>query len=349
MKQTALWDGLPRKIEKPACLSDLWKECPPSGEIQSTLMKCCDHIADHEKIMCSISGGYDSDIMLDLIIRCGGKEKTTFVFYDTGLEYDATKEHIADLEERYDVKISRVGPKKAIPTCVKDYGVPFWSKYVSDMMSRLQRHGFRWEDGSFEELYARYPRCKAALRWWCSAWGDGSQFNISRNPGMKEFIQRCPPTMPISAMCCTKAKKEPAHEFMAEGGFDLNCTGVRKQEGGKRSTTYKSCFDRNLWDADSYRPLFWWSNADKELYRKHYGIIRSDCYEVWGMTRTGCAGCPFAKDFEDELGMVKLFEPKRYQAMMAIFGKSYDYTRKFMEFREKMKIKPEPKDETQLK
>ena len=337
MEQTVSWDDPVNNIEPPSCTTDLLLTCPKNGEIQSTMCKCYDHVQDHDKIMCSVSGGYDSDIMLDLIIRCGGKDKTTFVFNDTGLEYDATQEHIVQLEKRYGVEIVRLDPKKAIPTCVREYGVPFWSKYVSSMISRLQRHGFQWEDEPLDVLLARYSRCRSALRWWCNDFktenGRVSKFNIEYTRGLKEFMMSFPPSFLISAQCCDWAKKRPAHDFLAAGGFDLNCTGVRKQEGGQRSTAYKSCFDHVRWEADNYRPLFWWSNADKEDYREHYKIVRSDCYEVWGMKRTGCAGCPFGKDFERELDLVRVFEPKRHTAMLCVFGESYGYTRQFLEFR----------------
>lgn len=346
-EQVTLWADRPAKIEPPECVSDLLLSGPKNGEIQSTICKCYDHVRDHSKIMCSISGGYDSDIMLDLMIRCGGKDRGTFVFYNTGLEYDATKEHISFLEDRYGMKIICLEPKKAIPVCCREYGAPFWSKYVSDMICRLQRHGFRWEDKPLEVLLEQYPNCKSALRWWCNGWGEKSKFNIDHNPAMKEFIMKYPPQWRISAMCCEKSKKEPANLFERTGGFDLLVTGVRKSEGGKRSTTYKSCFDTKPFSADRYRPLFWWTDREKELYRKHYGIIRSDCYEVWGMSRTGCAGCPFGRDFEEELELVKVFEPKRYKAMCAVFGQSYDYTRRFLEFREKLKAEAKPEDENQ--
>lgn len=133
--------------------------CPKVFEIQNTIQKCYYTLIHHEKVMCSISGGYDSDIVLDLIIRCGGRAKTTFVFNDTGLEYDATKEHLKYLEDRYGIQIKRLSPKKAIPSCCRDYGVPFWSKYVSGMIYRLQKHGFQWEDKPLEVLLDRYPGC----------------------------------------------------------------------------------------------------------------------------------------------------------------------------------------------
>ena len=309
--------------------------------IYNTACKCWYTVQEHKKIMCSISGGYDSDIILDLIVRCGGRERTTFVFNDTGLEYNATKEHLKYLESRYGVQIKRLSPQKAIPTCCREYGVPFWSKYVSSMIYRLQKHGFRWEDEPLKELLSKYPRCRSALRWWCNDFktenGQESRFNIAYVNGLKEFMQQSPPEFRISSKCCDYSKKMPAHKELESGAYDLNITGVRKKEGGTRSSAYKSCYDDVRVGPDNYRPLFWWTGADKEVYRKHFGIIRSDCYELWGMDRTGCAGCPFGKDFENELDLVCLFEPKKYRAMEAVFGQSYAYTRKFWEYRERRK------------
>lgn len=328
---------------RPLSLSEILSngEIPHNGVVQESMMKMFDRICEHEKIMCSISGGYDSDILLDMIIRCGGKEKTTFVFNNTGLEYDATKDHIKYLEDVYGIKIVELKPKKTIPNCCREYGVPFWSKYVSGMISRLQKHGFQWENGTLDELLLKYPNCKAALRWWCNDFktksGGISKFNIEYVDRLKEFMILNPPNFKISAACCNWSKKKPAHEFLKKGSFDLNCTGVRQKEGGARATSYKSCFDDVPFGPDNYRPLFWWSDLDKEAYKKFFEIIRSDCYEVWGMSRTGCAGCPFGKNFEEELELVKVFEPKRYKAVVSVFGQSYEYTRRFLEFRERKK------------
>ena len=122
----------------------------------------------HKNILCLVSGGSDSDVMMDLLLKCGGKDKTHFVFVDTGLEYAATKEHVKSLSKKYEVEIETIKPKKSIPACVKEYGVPFWSKFASEMLERLQRHSFKFEDEPFDVLYKRYPKCKTALEWWCN-------------------------------------------------------------------------------------------------------------------------------------------------------------------------------------
>lgn len=326
--------------------SDIIRDQPNNLTIVDALAKCYQEVKNHDNIVVAVSGGADSDVMADLVIRCGGKEKTTFVFFNTGLEYDATKRQIKHLEEKYGIEIQTLPPLKPIPLCVREYGQPFWSKRVSEFIYRLQRHGFQWEDAPFDILLEKYPRCKAALRWWCNAWpkkdnGQESNFNISYTPWLKEFMVINPPAFKISAKCCQYAKKEPAKKFIDAGEFDLNCTGIRKAEGGARATAYSTCYTRSLAGPDQYRPIFWFSDADKAEYDRHYGVTHSDCYRVWGMDRTGCSGCPFGKNFERELALVEEYEPKFYKATLKVFGDSYDYTRRFLEFRERMKAKGE--------
>jgi 3'-phosphoadenosine 5'-phosphosulfate sulfotransferase (PAPS reductase)/FAD synthetase len=280
--------------------------------------------------------------LLDVIHRLDPDKKAVYVFYNTGLEYEATKRHLVDLEEKYNIKIEWVDPILPIPTCCRKYGVPFWSKRVSDYIQRLQRHGFKWEDRPFDELYAEYPKCKAALRWWCNDWGKKesgaeSSFNIAYTPWLKEYMVSNPPPFSISAKCCEKAKKGPANLYEATHDFDMNCTGVRKAEGGARSTAYKTCFTQTMAGADAFRPLFWLTDKDKQDYKDCFGVVNSDCYEVWGMKRTGCCGCPFGKNFEQELDLIQQHEPKFYKAAVKVFGESYEYTRNFLRFREEMK------------
>ena len=94
-------------------LAELIDTSPPNFAIQDALTKCYQHVTYHNEIVASISGGSDSDVLLDLIIRCGGKDKTTFVFFNTGLEYEATKKQIKFLEEKYGIEIKILPPHQA--------------------------------------------------------------------------------------------------------------------------------------------------------------------------------------------------------------------------------------------
>ena len=319
-------------------LDSLLENCPKNQIIGDNLVRAWAKInsSKYEKIVCSISGGSDSDVVLDICTKCDKDNKIEYVWFDTGLEYQATKDHLKYLEEKYGIEIKPYKAIKPIPTSCKQYGQPFLSKQVSEFMQRLQKHNFKWEDKPFDELMKDYPNCKSALEWWCGSKGSDSHYNISQNKWLKEFIINNPPNFKISNICCKYAKKDVSHKLLSDFGYDLNIVGIRKAEGGARSTAYKSCFDENGKSKDNtydnYRPIFWYKNSDKEEYDSHYGIVHSKCYTEYGLKRTGCAGCPFGRDFEQELEIIEKYEPKLFVAVNNIFGDSYEYTRKYREF-----------------
>ena len=315
--------------------------------VLDALVKSKSVFDQHQKAVVSISGGSDSDLVLDLVEKTKGNTDVIYTFYNTGIEYQATKDHLKYLESKYGVKIQTVPPVKPIPVCVKQFGVPFVSKYVSKSIRVLQIHGFKWEDKPFEVLMKEYEGCEGALRWWCNAYphneGEKSRYNIHQNKWLKEFMVLNPPTFNVSDLCCTYAKKKPAKNYLKESGADLNVLGVRRSEGGIRSMTYKNCFSKNEDGADQYRPLFWMSDSDKEYYEKKFEIVHSDCYTKYGLKRTGCVGCPFSQEVFEDLERIKKHEPRMYQACMNVFGESYAYTKKYKEFYAKMEALEESK------
>ena len=286
--------------------------------------------------MCSVSGGSDSDILVDLCSKIDEDKKITYVFFDTGLEYEATKDHLRYLEEKYQIEIQRIKGKKTVPLCCRTYGQPFLSKQVSEWIERLQRHNFAWEDEPLDVLLERYPRCRAALRWWCNDFPDKpdgrmSSYNIGYNKYLKEFMILNHPEFKISNKCCHFAKKNIASKFKKDGNFDLSIIGVRKAEGGARSTAYKSCFSKGG-NCDEYRPIFWYLKSTKEEYEKHFEIVNSRCYDEYGLKRTGCVGCPFGRNLTQELEAMRDHEPRLYVAVNNIFGDSYAYTEAYRNF-----------------
>ena len=179
-------------------MRELLENCPNNIEILNSWLVTDNKLKRSRKPFCAISGGSDSDLLMHLCASLDEDGKMTYVFYDTGLESQATKDHIKFLEQRYGIKIEVAKAIKPIPLCVRQYGVPFISKRVSDYVSRLQRHNFKFEDKPFNELIKEYPRCKVALKWWCNLWGEGSKFNINYNAWLKEFMVENPPTFLIS-------------------------------------------------------------------------------------------------------------------------------------------------------
>lgn len=315
---------------------EILDDAPQNLTIFDSLLITDNKLKRYRNIMCSVSGGADSDIVVDICTKVDRENKIKYVFFDTGLEYEATKKHLKYLEEKYNIKIEVEKAIKPIPLCCRKYGQPFISKQVSEYISRLQRHNFKWEDRPYEELIKEYPNCKSSLKWWCNVKGGHGIFNISRNKWLKEFMIENPPTFLISNKCCTYAKKYVASRYKESNNIDLSITGIRKAEGGIRSAAYKNCFTSNSekGKADEYRVVFWYKEEDKKKYEEHYNIMHSQCYSKYGMGRTGCAGCPYGKDFEKELEIIRENEPKLYGAVNKVFGDSYEYTRAYRRFKE---------------
>lgn len=154
----------------------------PTLTIFDGLVKAKSVLTNNKNILVSVSGGADSDCMIDIVenlIPRDGEHDVTYVWFDTGVEMDATKRHLSFLEEKYDIKIHRERGKMQVAEAVRNVGYPFYSKQFAEYIGRLQKHNFQWEDEPFDVLCAKYPNCNAALRWWCTL-GKTNRINHSR-------------------------------------------------------------------------------------------------------------------------------------------------------------------------
>jgi len=314
---------------------------PNNHNIFKYLMVTRNKLRQHTHIAVSVSGGSDSDCVIDMIELVkppDGCGEVQYVFFDTGLEYDATLRHITETEQKYGMVIERAKPKKSIPAACRDHGVPFIGKDISEMLCRLQRHDFDWSDTPEDATPEKYGRCKSALDWYFSRRPPGvrgkSKYNINRYKLLREYIMAHPPPFSISDRCCDFAKKNVSSDFDRQFKPDLKIIGLRRSEGGRRVGAIKNCFTpANDSAVANYRPLWYWTDEDKAVYKEWRGIRYSDCYEIWGFSRTGCTGCPCNSKALDELQVAKQYEPNKVRAAYAVFGKSYEYREAYNQFK----------------
>ena len=291
-----------------------YSDTETAQQVMDTAQKMWDHFSDHEHILVSTSGGSDSDTIIHLIHTFAPEmiPKCHFVFVNTGLEYAATKRHLDDLEKWYGIKIERIRGMSVV-TAVRRYGVPILSKMKSHFIDLYLRG---WPSG--EKLIFQ-----GHIKQWNSFKFTENQQNMIRY--LKEH------NIKVSEKCCTYSKKKPFAAVIKQYGIDLSVTGERKSEGGQRAMTHKSCFEpcNKTIGAAKFMPLWWWTNAMKADYKAVNGLVYSDCYEVWGMTRTGCVGCPFNLNAGEDLQILKQYEPRMYKACMNVFGEAYRLTDQF--------------------
>lgn len=315
--------------------------------IQSIVAK---HLKQHPNAICSYSGGSDSDILIDVIERAReifSLPPVKYVFFNTGLEMKATKDHVKATAEKYGVEIETVRPKVGIVQASRKYGIPFVSKIMSAGLSEWQKKGVplsvaqeydRADDKQAKrlELKERYPKCESVLNFLCCCNSKGEprpniQLVINSSKYMRDFIGEYPPDFKISAECCTYCKKNVAHQI--QKGYDMVITGERRDEGGMRSVPRKDntsmCFTETASGQYRLRPLYYVSDADKAWYKEYYGLRYSDAYEVYGLTRTGCCGCPISYKAIADLELIRPYEPNLVKAAWNVFGKSYTYRQKY--------------------
>lgn len=317
------------------------------------------HLRQHPKAICSYSGGADSDIMIDLIETARkiapSLPPVKYVFFNTGLEMKATKDHIKETAEKYGVEIEEVRPKVGIVQAVREHGIPFVSKIMSAGLEGWQKKGIPLSIADEyaqagdkaekrRELGGRFPRCEAIINFLCCCNTAGEprpdiQLVINSSKYMLDFIRECPPDFQISAKCCDYCKKQVAHE--AQKDYEMIITGERRDEGGMRSVPRKDntalCFTETGDGQYRLRPLYYVTDKDKAWYKEQFGIRYSDAYEVYGLARTGCCGCPISYRAVQDLEKIRPYEPNVVKAAWNIFGKSYEYRRRYNAYKEARK------------
>ena len=55
---------------------------------------------------------------------------------------------------------------------------------------------------------------------------------------------------------------------------------------------------------------------------------------MYGLTRTGCCGCPISYKAVEDLEKIRPYEPNVVKAAWNIFGKSYEYRAKYNAYKQ---------------
>lgn len=151
-------------------------------DVLHTCIKMNNYFREHDSIAISVSGGSDSDCIVHLVCKYFPEylEKCKFVFVNTGLEYDATKRHLCDLEKRYGIEIDKIRGLSVVTSC-KRYGFPILNKgkaHNLDLLLRKQPSGYRlvheMEDSQFS--FTERERACTVYR----SKSNQSQFNVLR-------------------------------------------------------------------------------------------------------------------------------------------------------------------------
>lgn len=257
----------------------------------------------------SFSGGKDSTILHYLLDMALPGNKIPRVFINTGIEYQMIVDFVKELAAQ-DTRFIILQPTKPIKKVLEEYGYPFKSKEHSTKLHEWQR-GRRESKSIKRYLSEGRFTCPQQLRYQFS-----DNFNIK-----------------VSQYCCLKLKKEPAKKWSKQNHKPITITGMRKEEGGQR-TTLNCVLTNNKGEIVKFHPLAKVNDEWEDWFIKNQESLRGGhilCelyYPPFNFTRSGCRGCPFSLTLQDQLETMELYLPNERKMCELIWKPVYDEYRR---------------------
>ena len=261
----------------------------------------------------SFSGGKDSTILHHLIDIALPGNKIPRVFINTGIEYLDVVKFVRTLAEK-DERIHIVSPSQSIRKVLEEHGYPFKSKIHSKKLDQYQR-GF--SNPSIIEYI--------------------TSVRINNEGKIVKPFHTCPKSLlhqfdedyklKISEKCCDYLKKKPASKWMKENNKKVIITGMRNSEGGARSNI--NCITTKNNKLEKFHPLIVVSDEWENWFIEEHNIKLCELYyPPYNFYRTGCKGCPFALELQEQLDVMKELLPNEYKQCENLWKPVYEEYRR---------------------
>lgn len=234
----------------------------------------------------AFSGGKDSTVLSFLVDLALPGNKIPRVYSNTGIDYLEIQRFVRQLASE-DERIMFLQPRQNIKQMLNEVGYPFKSKFHSHICDIYSRQGKTGCVLKYAEPKANTPHsCPKVLQ---------DMFNK-------------PLPFKISEKCCYKLKKEPFKRYEEETGRHIGLTGMRKSEKGLRENLKCLVFEGDK--LHRFHPLAPVEDDFIEWVIKEYRIRLCVLYYApYGFKRTGCAGCPYARELQEELDLMEKLLP----------------------------------------
>ena len=256
----------------------------------------------------SFSGGKDSTVLHYLIDMALPDNKIPRVFINTGIEYNYIVEFVKSLAEK-DNRFVILQPKTPIKPTLEKYGYPFKSKQHCHNVMVYQNSGIG--------------------------------LSVKRYLGIIESNTkfRCPKTLlyqftndfkvKLSDNCCRKMKKEPIHKWEKQNNKTVAMTGMRNSEGGERASIKTCILTDKQGNLKRFHPLIKVDDEWEDWFIETYNIELCKLYlPPFNFNRTGCKGCPFSLDLQNQLQIMELYLPNERKQCEVIWKPVYDEYRR---------------------
>lgn len=252
----------------------------------------------------SFSGGKDSTIVHFLLDMALPGNNIPRVFIDTGIEYMAIRNFVMEMASK-DPRFVIIKPSKPIKAVLDKYGYPFKSKEHSLKVGQWQRG-------------LRSPNLKK--------YKSGGEFQC---PHFLKYQFSDGFKLKLSEKCCFELKKKPVHKWEIDNDRRISITGMRNEEGGQRANIKGCILTDNKGKLKRFHPLMVIGEDWEEEFVERNSIPLCALYkEPYNFKRTGCKGCPFALNLEEQLEIMEIYMPNERKQCELIWKPVYDEYRR---------------------
>lgn len=261
-----------------------------------------------ENFYLSFSGGKDSTIVHYLLDQALPGNKIPRVFINTGIEYQMIVDFVNGLAAKDD-RFIILQPTQAIKPMLEKYGYPFKSKQHSHNVMVYQNSGI----GLSVKRYLGIIESNTKFR--CP----------------KSLLYHFTPDFKIklSDNCCRKLKKEPIHKWEKASNRHIAITGMRNSEGGKRASIKGCILTDKQGNVKRFHPLIKVDDQWENWLIERESIALCPLYcQPYNFKRTGCKGCPFSLDLQEQLEIMELYLPNERRQCEMIWKPVYDEYRR---------------------
>ncbi len=267
-----------------------------------------------DKFAVSFSGGKDSTVLSALIDLALPGNKIPRVYVNTGIELNMMRDFVLELAKK-DPRVNIIKPQSPIKPMLEKEGYPFKSKPHAHVVERYNRIGMCPSVESYiDGKWGRQKTCPKKLQY---------QFT-------DEFKEK----LKVSDLCCVRMKEEPLNEWNKVHNRPIAIVGIMRDEGGRRENAQCLVFSGKAKKdingiPDKFQPMSVVTKAWEEWFIKEYQVNICPIYlPPYNFPRTGCKGCPFALNLQNELDTLEKFFPAERKQCEYIWGPVYSEYRK---------------------
>ena len=289
----------------------------------------------------SFSGGKDSTILHYLLDMALPNNTIPRVFIDTGIEYTKIREFVLKMAEN-DKRIEIIKPSKPIRQTLEQVGYPFKSKQHSHNIMLYQKHNkekFKEikriiEDNNellkdYSFIHSLPKGIKTLVKYYFGVRERESCMSLMIIPKILKYQLEDKCSIKISDSCCRELKKKPIHKWEKENNRKVAITGMRKEEGGTRQLISGCVLTDHNGNLKKFHPLLVVDDNWEEWFIEQNKIEICELYKPpFNFKRTGCCGCPFALDLNEQLEIMELYLPNQRKQCEIIWKPVYDEYRR---------------------